>query len=224
MEVGDRFHFGPFCLDARERVLLRDGRLVPLAPKALSTLLVLVRNMGHLVEKDVLMAEVWPDEVVEEGNLAQQIFTLRKALGESTQYIETVPRRGYRFLDAVEVTRLPSQRYTENAEVHKAYLRGRYCWSKQTRAGLERAIGYFQQAINLRADYALAYSGIVDCYLRLATNYLPPTEALPKAESSALPVEIDEGLPEVQAAIETICEWDKKIARERAPTRCRAEM
>ena len=212
MEVGDRFHFGPFCLDARERVLLRDGRLVPLAPKALGALLVLVRNMGHLVEKDVLMAEVWPDEVVEEGNLAQQIFTLRKALGESTQYIETVPRRGYRFLDAVEVTRLPSQRYTENAEVHKAYLRGRYCWSKQTRAGLERAIGYFQQAINLRADYALAYSGIVDCYLRLATNYLPPPEALPKAASSALPVEIDEGLPEVQAAIETICEWDKKIA------------
>jgi DNA-binding winged helix-turn-helix (wHTH) protein/Tfp pilus assembly protein PilF len=212
MEVSDRFHFGPFCLDARERVLLRDRRLVPLAPKALSTLLVLVRNTGHLVEKDVLMAAVWPDEIVEEGNLAQQIFTLRKALGESTQYIETVPRRGYRFLDAVEVTRLPSTRYTDNAEVQKAYLRGRYCWSKHTREGLERAIGYFQQAINLRADYVPAYSAMVDCYLRLATNYFPPPESLATTESSALPVDIDETLPEVQAATEIVCKWDKETA------------
>jgi len=98
------FQFGPFHLDAGERVLLRDGRLVPLPAKALSTLLVLVRRNGHVVEKDVLMKEVWPDEYVEEGNLAQHIFMLRKALGESTEspgYIETVPRRGYRFVAAL---------------------------------------------------------------------------------------------------------------------------
>ena len=99
------FQFGPFYLDAGERVLLRDGRLVPLPAKALSTLLVLVRRNGHVVEKDVLMEEVWPDEYVEEGNLAQHIFMLRKALGESTEspgYIETVPRRGYRFAAALK--------------------------------------------------------------------------------------------------------------------------
>ena len=82
-------------------MLLRDGRLVPLPAKVLSTLILLVRNNGHVVEKDVLMNEVWPDEYVEEGNLAQHIFILRKALGESTgspKYIETVPRRGYRFV------------------------------------------------------------------------------------------------------------------------------
>src|ERR1700730_7697777 len=98
------FQFGPFRLDADERVLLRDGRLVPLPAKSLSTLLVLVRRSGHVVEKDVLMKEVWPDEYVEEGNLAQHIFMLRKALGESTEspvYIETVPRRGYRFVAAL---------------------------------------------------------------------------------------------------------------------------
>ncbi len=97
------YQFGPFCLDAQERVLLREGRMVPLPAKAVSTLLVLVRNKGHVVEKDVLMEEVWPNEFVEEGNLAQSIFTLRKALGESIdgpKYIETVPRRGYRFLQA----------------------------------------------------------------------------------------------------------------------------
>ncbi len=95
------FQFGAFRLDAGERVLLRDGRLVPLPAKVFSTLLLLVRNNGHVVEKDVLMQEVWPNEYVEEGNLAQHIFILRKALGESTEnpkYIETVPRRGYRFV------------------------------------------------------------------------------------------------------------------------------
>jgi TolB-like protein len=98
------YTFGPFCLDAKERLLLRDGRVVPLAPKALSTLLVLVLSNGHVVGKDVLMNEVWPEEFVEEGNLAQHIFMLRRALGEtidSPRYIETVPRRGYRFLGAV---------------------------------------------------------------------------------------------------------------------------
>jgi adenylate cyclase len=102
MGRGDNlFQFGAFRLDAGERVLLRDGRLVPLPAKVLSTLILLVRNNGHLVEKEVLMNEVWPDEYVEEGNLAQHIFILRRALGESTgntRYIETVPRRGYRFV------------------------------------------------------------------------------------------------------------------------------
>jgi DNA-binding winged helix-turn-helix (wHTH) protein/tetratricopeptide (TPR) repeat protein len=105
MERDDHlYQFGPFCLDAGQRVLLRDGRLVPLPPKAFSTLLALVVSRGHLVEKDMLMETVWPDEVVEESNLAQHIFMLRKALGETvgnTKYIETVPRRGYRFVAAV---------------------------------------------------------------------------------------------------------------------------
>jgi TolB-like protein/Flp pilus assembly protein TadD len=98
------YQFGPFCLDASERVLLRDGRLVPLPPKAFSTLLALVLSRGHLVEKDILMEKVWAEEFVEESNLAQHIFMLRKALGETvenTKYIETVPRRGYRFVAPV---------------------------------------------------------------------------------------------------------------------------
>ena len=102
MEQQRLYHFGPFCLDTKERVLLRDGRVVPLTPKALRILLVLVRNKGHVVEKDVLMDEVWPDEFVEEGNLAQHVFMVRRALGETTEapgYIETIPRRGYRFLE-----------------------------------------------------------------------------------------------------------------------------
>src|SRR5262249_58127665 len=94
------YEFGPYTLNGRERVLLRDGKPVSLAPKALDTLMVLLRNSGHLVEKEQLMSEVWPATYVEEANLTQNISILRKVLsggGKSSSYIETVPRRGYRF-------------------------------------------------------------------------------------------------------------------------------
>ena len=74
-----QYQFGSFSLDVEERVLLREGHVGPLPAKALSTLIVVVRKEGRLVEKDVLMSEVWRDEFVEEGNLAQHIFMLRRA-------------------------------------------------------------------------------------------------------------------------------------------------
>ncbi len=95
------YTLGPFVLDADQRLLLRDGKPVPLAPKAIDTLLLLVRNAGRLVEKDDLMKEVWPDAFVEEGNLTKNISVLRHALGNGDtgrEYIETVPKRGYRFV------------------------------------------------------------------------------------------------------------------------------
>lgn len=102
------YSFGPFRLDSEKRVLVRDGTPVPLTPKATEILLVLVEHAGHLVEKDTLINQVWPDVFVEEGNLNKNIFFLRKALGESEgggEYIETVPKRGYRFIAPVsEVT------------------------------------------------------------------------------------------------------------------------
>jgi len=94
------YAFGPFRLDTEERVLLRGGQPVPLNPKAVETLVILVQKAGHLVDKDELMKQVWPDAFVEEGNLSKNIFFLRKVLGrsdEGREYIETVARRGYRF-------------------------------------------------------------------------------------------------------------------------------
>jgi Tol biopolymer transport system component/DNA-binding winged helix-turn-helix (wHTH) protein len=96
--------FGPFRIDLNERVLLREGRPVSLTPKALDCLLVLVENSGHIVEKGELMQRVWPDTFVEEMNLARHVSTLRKVLGDSSddhQYIETIPKRGYRFVAGV---------------------------------------------------------------------------------------------------------------------------
>ncbi len=95
------YDFGPFRLDATKRVLLCDGEMMQLPPKALDILLVLVESGGELVEKEDLMRKVWPDTFVEESNLPVNIFALRKALGnngEQNQYIKTVPKRGYCFV------------------------------------------------------------------------------------------------------------------------------
>ena len=102
---GISYEFGEFRLDASQRVIFRSGRPVPLAPKVLETLLALVERGGTLVTKDELMARLWPDTFVEESNLTQNVFQLRKVLGEGqngTNYIETVPRRGYRFVGEVK--------------------------------------------------------------------------------------------------------------------------
>jgi eukaryotic-like serine/threonine-protein kinase len=102
------YAFGPFRLGSENRVLVRDGVPVPLAPKVAETLLSLVESAGRLVDKDDLIKRVWPDAFVEEGNLNKNIFILRKVLGEwdgGREYIETIPKRGYRFVAPVnEVT------------------------------------------------------------------------------------------------------------------------
>jgi DNA-binding winged helix-turn-helix (wHTH) protein len=98
------YEFGAFCLDPAEHTLLRDGQPIPLRPKVYDLLVVLVENRGHLVDKEQLMSSVWAEEFVEEGNINKNISMLRQALGESgggTKFIETVPKRGYRFVAEV---------------------------------------------------------------------------------------------------------------------------
>src|SRR5262245_11302256 len=119
-QVAHFYEFGPFRLDASRRLLLRNDEPVPLTPKALETLLVLVRNSGNVVEKSELMNAIWPDAFVEEGTLVQNIFTLRKVLGESPEgerYIGTVPRRGYCFLAPV------AERYDDSSVVIEEFSR-----------------------------------------------------------------------------------------------------
>lgn len=330
------YEFGPYRLDVGQRVLTRTGEAVSLTPKATEILTLLVANAGQLMAKDELLKQVWPDTFVEESNLTQNIFLLRRVLGDerpAPRYIETVVRRGYRFVanvrtigtvdpgstasppthsspaangteptaapivavlpflnasgnpdveylaegltdnivnnlsrvsklrvmsrsavfrykakkeldprfvgrelgvSAVLVGKLTSRpqglgisvelvdvgtgwqlwgdsfdcqltdileiqdritrqllnalklkltgdeekritaRYTESAEAYQSYLEARYHWSKYTRQGIEKAINHFRHAIELDPNYALAYAGIIDSYLRLATNYLPP--------------------------------------------------
>src|SRR5687767_7660350 len=348
------YEFGPYRLDVGQRVLTRTGEAVSLTPKATEILTLLVVNAGQLVAKDELLKQVWPDTFVEESNLTQNIFLLRRVLGDerpAPRYIETVVRRGYRFIANVRViggvepgdaqerpdgydsrdslsnspgngddtsapptvavlpflnatgnddleyladgltdnlvnnlsrvsklrvmsrsavfrykakkfvdprgvgrelgvgvvlvgklTAIPqglgisvelvevssgwqlwgdsfdcqlkdileiqdritrqllnalklkltgdeekrvTARYTENAEAYQSYLEARYHWSKYTRRGIEKAIIHFRHAIELDPNYALAYAGIIDCYLRLATNYLPPEETRTPSQDDA---------------------------------------
>lgn len=107
------FEFGPFRIDSSERLLHRGDELIPLPPKAADTLLALLSSAGRMVDKDELLKTVWPDTFVEEGSLTRNISLLRKTLGDAhgdpkggdpkveAVYIETIPRRGYRFVAPV---------------------------------------------------------------------------------------------------------------------------
>jgi DNA-binding winged helix-turn-helix (wHTH) protein/TolB-like protein/Tfp pilus assembly protein PilF len=103
-QATDLYEFGPFQIDTENRLLFRDGEPVPLKPKVVETLLLLVENSGRVLEKDELIEKLWPDTFVDEANLTQNIYVLRKALtagAGSETYIETIPRRGYRFAGEV---------------------------------------------------------------------------------------------------------------------------
>lgn len=104
MDSQGKYLFGPFLIDVRERMLRRDGHPVTLTPKAFDLLTIFVQQPGHLLTKDELLQTVWPDTIVEESNLAYNVFALRKALGDpagNSPFIETVLKCGYRFTSAV---------------------------------------------------------------------------------------------------------------------------
>ena len=92
------YEFDHFCLDLNEKALMKDGAAIPLTPKAFDTLTILVERSGQLVEKGELIKRLWPDSIVEENSLSQNIYLVRKALGEESQgtsYIRTVPRLSF---------------------------------------------------------------------------------------------------------------------------------
>ncbi len=129
----DSYAFDAFRLDLRERALYADGQPVVLTPKAVETLIALVERHGHLVTKDELFQRVWPDAFVEENNLAQNISLLRRVLGEGStgaRFIETVPKRGYRFV--AEVTPIadePSAPSRSPSNDRRRSMRWRAMWA-----------------------------------------------------------------------------------------------
>jgi pimeloyl-ACP methyl ester carboxylesterase/DNA-binding winged helix-turn-helix (wHTH) protein len=125
---GAAYRFGAFQLDTRERRLSRGCDVIPLRLKVFDTLRVLVENAGRLVTKQELLDAIWPETTVEENNLNHNVSVLRKALGEKAtgqQYIETVPRVGYRFAAAVEPAEPRAQAAVASAE--KARQDIRFC-------------------------------------------------------------------------------------------------
>ncbi|WP_353072029.1 winged helix-turn-helix domain-containing protein [Tunturiibacter gelidoferens] len=119
------YEFGPFRMDPIKQTLLRENNLIPLTPKAFETLLALVRHSRDVVSKEDLLKEVWPDSFVEESNLSQNIFLLRKALGDTAkdrQYIVTLPGRGYRFAAPVRTLTHPGDVIVAHARTHTHIL------------------------------------------------------------------------------------------------------
>jgi TolB-like protein/DNA-binding winged helix-turn-helix (wHTH) protein/Flp pilus assembly protein TadD len=159
------YEFGLFRVDAANRLLLRSGEVVPLTSKVFDILLVFVQNSGRLLDKDEVMREVWPDSFVEEGNLARNVSTLRKALGENPhehQYIVTVPGRGYRF-----VARVRESESNGDALVVEERIRARIIADEEVEAGDESAPpGLHDSAGLVRSDEPAA----LETNLSLATQ------------------------------------------------------
>jgi adenylate cyclase len=344
------YKFGSFHLDLAERVVRRDGNLLPLTPKVFDILLVLIQNPGRILTKEEIVKQVWPDRIVEESNLARNISTLRRKLGEEPdrpQFIETIPWRGYRFLaevrelheeseaidslavlpfvnegndpdaeylsdgiteslihklsllgnlrvmsrnsvfqykvqnrdenlpdaktvgiklgvravvtgririiddvvligvelvDAGDNRHLWGAQYnrelssivtlqetisqqiaghlklkltsndrqrlakhqTENPEAFQLYLKGRHCWNRMTLEGVQKGVEFFQQAIEKDPAYALAYTGLLDCFSLLNQ----PVEA---RRAAAKALELDPTLGEVHASLgffKFLYDWD----------------
>jgi pimeloyl-ACP methyl ester carboxylesterase/DNA-binding winged helix-turn-helix (wHTH) protein len=153
------FRFGAFELDVPERRLTKSGATVPLRGKVFDTLCVLVENHGRLVRKDDLMQRLWPDSVVEENNLDHSISKLRRALCDGVdgvQFIETVPRQGYRFVYDV-ITVAQNAAPAEVVEFPAAPFQ------------FEQDIRFFQSYDNTRIAYSVAGEGPV---LLKAANWL----------------------------------------------------
>lgn len=214
------YEFANFRLDLIERCLLRDGIPIPLAGKVFETLRVLVEHGGRLAEKKRVMQEVWADTFVDESNLSQNVFTLRKVFGEDgRRFIETVPRRGYRFVASVRELHDNYEPGSDAAvnRAHNFYLKGRYFWNKRTEAGLKKALEHFRRALNVDPLYALAYAGLADCYIMLCEyGLLASEDSYRNGKAAALKaLELDESLAEAHASlglISMLYDWDLDAA------------
>jgi DNA-binding winged helix-turn-helix (wHTH) protein/tetratricopeptide (TPR) repeat protein len=211
------YEFGNFRLDLIERCLLRDGIPVRLASKVFETLRVLVEHGGRVAEKKRIMQEVWADTFVDESNLSQNVYTLRKVLDDAEdgqRFIETVPRRGYRFVASVRevhendavIDDAPSRLTIEpgwDAAAKNFYLKGRFFWNKRTDVGLKKALEYFQRALDVDPLYGLAYAGLADCYIMLCEyGLLASEESYRNGKAAALKaLELDERLAEAHASL-----------------------
>ena len=152
---------GPFALDTRTLLLLREEEIVKVPMKTVEVLLVLLERRGEIVTKDELLKAAWPDSIVEEANLTVHVALLRKTLGQAAS-IETIPKRGYRLL--AEPAERPLESETER-HAREATLRGRYFWNKLSRASLEKAAVAFEEALRLTPDSGEAESGLCDTRL-----------------------------------------------------------
>jgi DNA-binding winged helix-turn-helix (wHTH) protein/Flp pilus assembly protein TadD len=177
----DRIELPPFQVDPRTRVLYRDGEIERVPPRTIEVLLALLEHRGEIVTKEELLRRVWPDTIVEEGNLSVHVSLLRRTLGAAAP-IETVAKRGYRIPTAPRSGSVASP-------AREDLLRGRHFWNKLQRPALERAHACFARAAETGPASGEARSGqcdtrIMQGLLGFAVGRSPFEEALGHAEAA----------------------------------------
>jgi DNA-binding winged helix-turn-helix (wHTH) protein/Tfp pilus assembly protein PilF len=220
------YEFDNFRLDAKRRSIVSriDGALIPLTPKAVELLIYLVQNADRILTKDELLETVWQNSFVEESNLSQTIFVLRKALGEDAKrprFILTIPSQGYRFIGHVVEHKPPDQaaqedpqilerRGTANAAAYRAFVRGRFFWNKKTGLSLKEAVVQFEEAIEKDPNFVQAYNGLADCH-RLLSEYYSTSVPIEARNIPVHGIVIDEKLSEAHASLayaQAFYDWD----------------
>lgn len=215
--AGPIYRFGPFSLDPEGYRLLREDEVVPLSPQPLDLLAYFVRHGAALATKEQLFASVWPDAAVTDNALAQAISELRRALGDEVArptYIQTVPRRGYRFIAPVTTIERDPQaaaprsrgRETSSLEAQRAYSEGRLRLESLDEAEAAVALDDFRHAIELDPEYAAAYVGLANAHFWLfeQSRYKldPDHERLAMAiEQARCAIALDDGLAEAHATL-----------------------
>jgi len=217
--------FGSFRMDLDERVLMRDEEPIALSPKAFETLLVLVQHSERVVLKDDLMKILWPDTFVEESNLSQHIFQLRKALGDKAhdpEFIVTVPGRGYRFaLKAVEVSEPDGDLVVHSRSVQTVTIEEtestppvpitRQTWERTAAVGrLQETVrgGEATRAVRWRAALAVGLSAILLAASYAIWHRMHPPPLAPRARimMAVLPFQNLTGDPEQEYLTDGVTE------------------
>jgi len=173
LKASHLYRFGAYRLDPKERVLQRNGQPIALPPKDLETLLVLVERAGHIVGKDELLEKVWPGVYIEEGNLARHIFNLRQVLGDDPDqrgYIETVPKRGYRFVAPVEMEPADPEEVVPPTALLVSGPRSSELTPSAARRGHYRRIGL----------WVLAFSALAVTTILVVWHFRPTQRPLPQ--------------------------------------------
>jgi DNA-binding winged helix-turn-helix (wHTH) protein len=215
------YQFGPYLIDPFNRILLRSGAVVAgLTAQTFEVLLVLVRHSDGFVSRDKFCREAWKGTIVEKGALRFHIHALRnqmlKGSAEETIDIENDRKRGYRLCIKAQ-----SIITGEITEADRSYLEGKYHWQKATAPSVRQAISFFERAVALDPQHALAFSALADSWV-LAGSFghqsVSALTAMPDAEAAAdAALRIDSRLPEARAAlaaVRALYHWDWKGAQE----------
>jgi DNA-binding winged helix-turn-helix (wHTH) protein/tetratricopeptide (TPR) repeat protein len=223
------YEFGPFRLDPEERMLMGKGQTVALTPKGFDLLHALVRNAGHVVTKEELLRGIWPDTFVEENNLTVNISALRKVLGEGAsdqRYIQTVPRRGYRFAANVRqsvASGPPVQRGSATAEDDTELLVGREPELRKLEGFLRESIDGAGSMIFVTGEPGIGKTALSRAFLRLALSAFP-TVRLCRGRCVEQYGVCEPYLPVLDSISELLSgpdgEFVADVLRSRAPTWC----